>query len=343
MCLLITKKINSPKLADHWLEDFYSSNADGIGIMYAENNELIVKKILPKNEKESIGFYQDHVLNKNCAIHFRMRTHGNTDLSNCHPYEILNKKEHGADLWLMHNGILSTGNAKDVNMSDTWHYIQDFLKPMLLNNVDYAFTDSFKRLIGSHIGSSNKFVIMDHLGRMTTINASSGVYWAGLWLSNTYAWSAPSKVSKTYVKNKKQWKIEANSKIELYSYKGYKGYKGFNEDYDDLYDNYPSHQSSYKNNLQMVTTKDYLISDEDLFEIENSILDLSYWGFQEVQSITMADIEDFIEYNRIKGFYDLYEDLINYNITENDFIDAIYNPSRHYQKSLNHSLVSATK
>ena len=95
MCLLITKLSNSPVLADHWIEDFYDFNSDGIGIMYSENNELIIKKVLPKTEIEATAFYQKYVKGKMCAIHFRMRTHGNIDLNNCHPYEVLNKKEHG--------------------------------------------------------------------------------------------------------------------------------------------------------------------------------------------------------------------------------------------------------
>ena len=116
-----------------------------------------------------------------------MRTHGDIDLDNCHPYPILNRLEHGIDLWLMHNGILATGNKADESKSDTWHYIEDYLKPMLSANPDFAFHSSFSEIVGDHIGSSNKFILMDNEGRQTIINQSAGVYWAGLWLSNTYA------------------------------------------------------------------------------------------------------------------------------------------------------------
>jgi hypothetical protein len=81
-----------------------------------------------------------------------MRTHGDIDLLNCHPYEILNRAEHGLDLWLMHNGVLATGNRADITKSDTWHYIQDYLKPMLASNPDFAFHPSFKALIPDPFG-----------------------------------------------------------------------------------------------------------------------------------------------------------------------------------------------
>ena len=216
MCLLITQNKNSQKLSNEWLEDFYTSNSDGLGVMYAQNNELIVEKFLPKNAKDLAHFYKNHIAGRDCAYHFRMRTHGDIDLFNCHPYEVLNKKEHGLDLWLMHNGILSTGNKADTTKSDTWHYIRDYLRPMLIDNPDFAFHPSFAQIVGSHISTSNKFVLMDNSGRMVTINQEQGVYWGGLWLSNTYAWSASNSASDKPTNSAKQAKKQAKEKIEDY-------------------------------------------------------------------------------------------------------------------------------
>jgi hypothetical protein len=33
MCLLVTQTNNSPALSDDWLNDFYSYNSDGVGVM----------------------------------------------------------------------------------------------------------------------------------------------------------------------------------------------------------------------------------------------------------------------------------------------------------------------
>ena len=58
MCLLITQSSTSPVINDKWLADFYDYNSDGVGVMYSENDSLVIEKILPKNEKAFIDFYQ---------------------------------------------------------------------------------------------------------------------------------------------------------------------------------------------------------------------------------------------------------------------------------------------
>ena len=192
MCLLIKQPKNLPALSNDWLTDFYLYNPDGVGVMYSNGKgRLIVKKALPKHEGELISFYHQYIAGRECAWHLRMRTHGNTDLVNCHPYPVLNYKNHGIDLQFMHNGILHTGNADNPTMSDTHHYAARFLTPLLAKNPDLIFNPALQDMIGNQIGNSNKFIIMDSLGRTVTINESAGVKWGGLWLSNTYAWSAP--------------------------------------------------------------------------------------------------------------------------------------------------------
>jgi hypothetical protein len=96
----------------------------------------------------------------------------------------------GTPVAMMHNGILSTGNAKDTSKSDTWHYIRDYIRPLIRKDQSLIFTDAFKRLISSHITSSNKFALMDALGNVQIINKHAGIEWNGAWFSNTYAWSA---------------------------------------------------------------------------------------------------------------------------------------------------------
>ena len=187
MCLLITAPANGNIISDEWLRDFYTKNSDGFGVMYADDGHLHIRKQLGTPE-DFIAMWREteHVER---AIHLRMRTHGDIDLVNCHPYEIFGE-ESGNPMWLMHNGILSTGNKADTTKSDTWHYIRDFLVPMLKDNQDFAFHPAFAEIVGDHISSGNKFVIMDSKGRVAHINKSQGVEWEGMWLSNTYAWNA---------------------------------------------------------------------------------------------------------------------------------------------------------
>jgi hypothetical protein len=245
MCLLVTQNTTSPVLSNDWLIDFHSSNSDGVGVMYSDDGDLIIQKILPQSAQDFIEFYHANIKGKNCAFHLRMKTHGDIDLENCHPYEVLNRADHGIDIWLMHNGILSTGNKADTSKSDTWHYIRDYLRPMLIDNPDFAFHPSFSDIVGKHIGSSNKFVLMDNQGRQAIVNQSSGVFWAGLWLSNTYAWSASSSASDLPCTSAKEAKAQAKEKPQKFKPVSH-SYAYYDSRADDYYDGEYRGASSYK-------------------------------------------------------------------------------------------------
>lgn len=186
MCLLATQP-EGTVFDDDFLSGVYMLNSDGIGVMYAENNSLHIRRLVPKTEKEFIDFFRENIDNRKCAWHARMRTHGDIDLTNCHPYQVISGDE-GYPLYLAHNGVLFTGNKADPSKSDTWHYIQDFLRPMLLKNPEFFLTEAFEDMVASHIGTGNKFVLMDAFGNITTVNEQAGVIHQGAWLSNTYAW-----------------------------------------------------------------------------------------------------------------------------------------------------------
>lgn len=187
MCLIITKP-EGVNFDTDFIKDVYNKNSDGLGVMYAENNVLYSAKVVPNKFEDVLNFWHEKIGNRACAIHFRMRTHGDTDLENCHPYRVLSADE-GYPLYLIHNGILHTDNHKDKTKSDTWHYIQDYLRPMLLKNPTFFMTEAFKDLISDHIGTGNKFVLLDAYGNMVTLNEKQGVEHNGAWLSNTYAWN----------------------------------------------------------------------------------------------------------------------------------------------------------
>jgi hypothetical protein len=173
--------------------DFYDHNQDGLGVMYAEDGELIIEKFVPKTEKSVLKFYETHVKGRDAIVHWRMKTHGKIDMANAHPYEVLNKKEHGIDLWMVHNGILS-GVASDVKeMSDTWHFIRDTVRPILSAHPDLLRDKAFIELLEDRIGSSNKLVFLDNFGRQTVVNIAAFHDFSGAKLSNTYAWSSHSK------------------------------------------------------------------------------------------------------------------------------------------------------
>lgn len=186
MCIIITGTahnlrgvlLNTPGL----IESICELNPHGLGLMYYDPQQgcTVARKTLPESVWQAWGFLEEYLPGAGefqVAIHARFTTHGNTDLDNCHPYPIGNG-------WLMHNGVLRTGNAADKNKSDTWHYINDYLG----GDGDLLLTPHGRWLVGGHIGCGNRFVYLAPQGKMATINKHTGVKYQKLWFSNTYAW-----------------------------------------------------------------------------------------------------------------------------------------------------------
>jgi len=184
MCIIITGAaanirrvlFNTPGL----IESIYKNNPHGLGVMFMGGcGYPLAFKTLPKTIGEVKSFLQDHlpVDDRPAALHARWTTHGDTDMGNCHPYEL-------GGGYLMHNGVLHTGNAADVHKSDTWHYIKNFL-----GDGACLLAPHTQRLVSSHISEGNRFVYLAPSGEMVHINKHTGVEYEGLWFANTYAWN----------------------------------------------------------------------------------------------------------------------------------------------------------
>lgn len=220
------------------LADIFNSNSDGIGYMYGSKKGLKVIKSLPHNIKQAADFIQ-RIPNddRDFAIHFRMTTHGHTDLGNCHPYDVV-----PGYMAMMHNGILSTGNAADKAKSDTWHFIKDYIASPVKDFPELAYNESYLKMLAEMIGN-NRFVFMNGEGRMSHVNYDQGIEYDGLWFSNTYAWT-PSmliptykKPSMTYPKHMASWKYgeDDDSYGDYTSALGYKsGYSYDSNSYKDM-------------------------------------------------------------------------------------------------------------
>jgi hypothetical protein len=182
MCLLIHQP-SSTVFSDDFLVDVYSHNQDGLGLMYATGGKLVVVKSLPETAEAFVAFYRAHAEGRECVIHARMRTHGDVDLENCHPYAVTDR------VALCHNGILSTGNSWDRSRSDTWHFVRNVVAPALEGREALLADPDWQAFMGSLIGSSNKLGLMSADGTVAIINRASGVEFEGAWLSNTYAWT----------------------------------------------------------------------------------------------------------------------------------------------------------
>lgn len=197
MCLIIQKP-KGVKFSRYWLRDFWTRNRDGAGIMWHTGEAVDVQKITSPSVKEWFEFYDEYAARRDCLIHLRWRTHGAIREDNTHPYLV------GRGYYLMHNGVLAIGNESDPSRSDTWHFIERRLKP-LLKRSPWAFNNpKFIKELGKEIGSNNRFAILGNDGKQIIVNRQSGTHFKGAWLSNRYAWSAP-----------KQYAVESKSSPKM--------------------------------------------------------------------------------------------------------------------------------
>ena len=188
MCLLHSHPADT-QFDEADIADFYKHNPDGVGVMWAQDNSLYVKKELPANATDAWKFYQNYCQGKECYVHWRMKTHGLIDITNCHPYDVFGDGE-TMPISLMHNGILSIGNEGDVTKSDTWHYVENYLKPLLKDYPAMFNNPTLIKLLEEHIGHGNRFIMLNHLGDVAIVNEADFVTYKGAKLSNTYAWSS---------------------------------------------------------------------------------------------------------------------------------------------------------
>ena len=192
MCLLIHKP-RTTHFDYNDLANFYDANRDGVGIIRPEHNgEVTVKKLVAPSLGQFIDFYDDHCAGVGVVLHLRYRTHGDVNHQNTHPYPISGR--HG--LWLAHNGILPQGNSWDRSKSDTWHFIERIIKPLVTEFGTKVYKHpKFQAEMAKLIGPGNRFVMMAKGDpQPVIINRETGVMYKGAWMSNTYAWTPPQTI-----------------------------------------------------------------------------------------------------------------------------------------------------
>jgi hypothetical protein len=167
-----------------------SHNPDGIGIMFPEGGRLRIIKNMENRDKR-LAIYKSIPTDRPHVLHQRYATHGNKDLKMCHPFRVTDKEKHGLDLFVMHNGVMgaSTVDIHSQGKSDTWHFVKDYLRPILSQNPRLVRNSGFKRMVSKLIGSGNKLVFLDNEGVTTIINRESGTVIDEFWFSNTYSLS----------------------------------------------------------------------------------------------------------------------------------------------------------
>lgn len=255
MCIIFTNPASEPLLSDDWIKNFYSRNKDGYGVMYHIDGVLYTAKGVG-TEDDAVAFYKEHASKGvDTIFHFRLKTHGAIETDQSHPYDVFENETYAVAM--MHNGILSTGNADDKDKSDTWHFIKNYLTPIATAHPDMLFNEAFIKLLGGFIGN-NRFVFMSNTGQVGYVNKEQGVIWGERWFSNTYAWDA----------------VKAGVVKPVPAYRGYGTGRRHSSYYDD-FDDSPHTAKPYVPPVK-VKARD---KNKPLFELFGDTLDSSrYWS-----------------------------------------------------------------
>lgn len=179
MCICIAKSATK-EISKETLNTCWDHNPDGAGYMYNVNGRLKIKKGF-FTFKDFWNSYSNSVHNKGIksVIHFRIKTHGDINFTNCHPFRI---DEHTG---FVHNGIIrNVDTQNDKEKSDTWHFNEKILKPMSNRYAGILETDSMQMLLGEYIESS-KLIFLNDQDKMWVTNPNLGEMHDGCWYSNS--------------------------------------------------------------------------------------------------------------------------------------------------------------
>ena len=175
MCIAILKP-DGENIKKDRLDNCFFNNDDGAGFMYAKDGILHFFKGFFKFKDFWNSYVKNVVKNGNpmTAIHFRIKTHGKTNVNNCHPFKVNEK------LGFIHNGIINMVKQDD-KRSDTAMFNELILKKLpdgFIRNM------AIVNLIEESIGSS-KLVFLDNKGQFLISNESLGKWDNNVWYSNT--------------------------------------------------------------------------------------------------------------------------------------------------------------
>lgn len=185
MCIAIYKpKGKSIPWAD--LRNAFENNDDGWGFCArTPQSTLVVKRGVGSFQQFAAAF--DEYANSQCLIHFRIKTHGEVDKLNCHPFRV------SPGLAVIHNGILPIAQNVDEKRSDTWHFVELVLKRCYQHRRDFWLRSEYQWMIEQAMGSSSKLAFLRADGEYAIFNEELGHWSDGVWYSNHSYRYTPTK------------------------------------------------------------------------------------------------------------------------------------------------------
>ena len=165
MCIAIYKPAGKTLLRTA-LKNCYLNNDDGCGFIYAEDGVLHWFKAVNSFRKLWRAYKKINPHDKNVVLHFRIRTSGKCDITNCHPFFV------NDNLGFVHNGIISE-LPNDDKLNDTQMFNSLILKQLPDNWLDEPVLRS---LVEHRIGTLNKMIFLDNTGKVDILNEAQGAW-----------------------------------------------------------------------------------------------------------------------------------------------------------------------
>lgn len=183
-------------------------NNDGWGLAVADRGRVeVIRKVDTTNDPEIVYKALEDTKDLRVMLHLRYVTVGERNLANCHPFEVLNHKDHGEDIILAHNGTISQFRKPDDGNSDTKHFVDYYVRPLLLRAKAFqphkpVLEDEFAlELLKYTVGSSSLVTFFTPTNDLT-VNKSHGKDFVGWWASNTYSFDIRHREPTTYWHNR---------------------------------------------------------------------------------------------------------------------------------------------
>ncbi len=175
MCLAILKPAKA-SISDDILRAGWIANPDGAGYAYVYKKKMVINKGFT-TLKDFLASYKDASAvfkTSPFLIHFRIRSMGDKDMANTHPFPIMNNSAA-----LIHNGTISgTGAKPSVGESDTALFVKRFG-----DDLDFDTITKNQKDWDDAVGY-NKIAILYNDSRHAIINERSGFWNDDVWYSN---------------------------------------------------------------------------------------------------------------------------------------------------------------
>lgn len=192
MCVIIHRKPGA-EIPFDMLKSACHVNADGYGVLIPDRGKLEMRRVYdPKgNNVDALAKLFDEAKDLNVYAHLRYRTKGPKDLTNVHPFTVVNKKSDGIDVQFMHNGTLSDfGN--DI-ACDSRAFTFEIVRPLYrmvaaqVGKERALYDPLFGKLLAKYAGGGSVFTLVDSYGNSLIVNKKQGYDFDWGWASNKYS------------------------------------------------------------------------------------------------------------------------------------------------------------